>query len=247
MPNISGILGAMVLVAAFVACSPSDKELEQAKAAEERRSIEHLITDDSSFSVCQMYKLQVGHHVIYDHHGGPRNFPESPVEQEQDYYASFNSRPITLLRELGYITLYTLQGPQAFWTPTSKGRSAIGTTIEQIRTQDADLEVEQLNLNYIRMPTKANSCSMEEVKSVGYWTVTCFEQFTWKVILGCRQFAQIDGITPLADGKRIDFSWGWHTTDIGDADGLVRSRQRGEAYLLNSNGSWAVDKIYFKE
>jgi hypothetical protein len=81
-------------------------------------------------------------------------------------------------------------------------------------------------------------------EKVGYYR-NGMVAFKWELTLGCREFQQIDGTTPLADGIKADFSWHWKTTPLGAADKLGNERQRGVAYFTRRSDGMAIDQIHF--
>jgi hypothetical protein len=132
-------------------------------------------------------------------------------------YCAHAAPHLNALVKAGYIDL----SPWEDWycgNITSKGTSAMGKEIKE-------LGVEQ------RIVSGPNNIR---------------EDLRWRLILAYREFVQIDGTTPLTNGQRVDFSWRWRPTDIGKADGVIVSAQRGEAYLRKSGDSFVIDKMYFK-
>ncbi len=227
-------LGACSSISSNVAQKPLEdaKASPEVKALEERKAIEKLIATNDKFAVCKMYEAQVTHWVEYQ----PQRYI---AEIAWEGYHTTNNPALNLMDKVGYGTT----GPTGQWLLSAKGRSAIGATIRQVHIRAADLQVDGN-----RVPTKNGTCSLEEArKKVGQWKTKCDEIFSWRLILGCRELVQIDGTTPLADGMRVDFSWRWHPTELGTADGLVDSRQRAEAFLRKTSSGLLVDKMYFKQ
>jgi len=70
--------------------------------------------------------------------------------------------------------------------------------------------------------------------------------YKWTLILGCREFDQLDATTQLADGLKVDFSWHWKLTTLGNAAKLSDKRQRGVAYLTKKAEGLAIDQIDMK-
>jgi sulfatase modifying factor 1 len=70
--------------------------------------------------------------------------------------------------------------------------------------------------------------------------------YKWTLILGCREFDQLDATTQLADGLKVDFSWHWKLTTLGNAAKLSDKRQRGMAYLTKKAEGLALDQIDMK-
>jgi hypothetical protein len=87
--------------------------------------------------------------------------------------------------------------------------------------------------------------SIKEKKVSGGLLDYNFDSYEWTLTLGCRGFSGIDATTPLADGGKVDFSWNWKPTDLGNTDGLTDERQRGVAYLTRSGNELVVDRIEF--
>lgn len=86
---------------------------------------------------------------------------------------------------------------------------------------------------------------IQEKKVSGGLLDYSYDSYQWTLILGCRELSGIDATTPLADGEKVDFSWNWKPTGLGNTDGLTAERQRGVAYLTRSGGDLTVDRIQF--
>jgi hypothetical protein len=128
------------------------------------------------------------------------------------------------LRSAGYAAIDEVDGNHGvvFWTLTDKGKKAIGQDIhaERITGDDPDAPL-------LTDPSEAT------------------EQLT--LILACRHLDQIDATTQLRDGFKVDFSWRWSITPLGQADGLSEERQRAVAYLTQTriDGKMNLDQIQF--
>lgn len=108
----------------------------------------------------------------------------------------------------------------AIWEPTAKAKAAMGHVIRQHESA---------------APVKLQR--MLAIKRV----------ISWDVILGCRELIKVDGLTPLSDSTKVDFSWRWVPTELGRAAGLSNSLERGEAYLRREGNGWTVENLYSKE
>lgn len=69
--------------------------------------------------------------------------------------------------------------------------------------------------------------------------------YKWQLVLGCREFQQIDAVNKLADGVKVDFSWHWKTTAIGAGARLSDARQRGVVYFTRTSNGLIMDHIQF--
>ena len=70
--------------------------------------------------------------------------------------------------------------------------------------------------------------------------------YKWTLVLGCRNFEQVDATTQLSDGLKVDFSWDWTLSPLGIAAGLSGERQRGVAYFTRTENGLTIDKIEMK-
>lgn len=87
---------------------------------------------------------------------------------------------------------------------------------------------------------------IQEKKVSGGLLDYSYDSYQWTLILGCRDFSGIDATTALADGEKVDFSWNWKPTGLGNTDGLTDERQRGVAYLTRSSNGLVIDRIQFE-
>jgi hypothetical protein len=130
---------------------------------------------------------------------------------------------LVVLQSAGYISGMTDGEAQLYrWHPTTKGAIAVGHDILQEKTADVRTNDEGA-----------------EVAKFGR------DSYRWTLVLGCREFNQIDATTQLKDGIKVDLSWHWKDTPLGEADGLSDERQRAVAYLTLTDGSLKTDRIQF--
>lgn len=193
-----------------------------------------VIEKSSQFGICRVQEMEFA------------RFPEYGRDVEEGTCngtaCQFNSLPryqteLRLLYKAGYIRggAGSFEGSSnIWWMPTTKGLAAIGSSVRQEKVAG----VQQDMGGYVDSGTDPKIELTHREVNNGFGVV-----YKWTLILGCRQFQQVDATTALADGQKVDFSWHWKPTDLGVADGLTDGRQRGVAYLTRSNTGLVVDRI----
>lgn len=206
--------------------------------------VQELLSKDKSFQVCQTAGMTVVHFIVRDATATPLSSRRS--SPPEDFYLSASSLPLAILRRNGSVAIDGDTGAQARWRLTLKGHAFLGSTILSEHTSQPDLDIEDLWASHHH--SNVTSCSSPEVQNADGYGLQCTEEMRWTIVLGCREFGGIDATTPLADGKKIDFSWHWKPTDFGSANGLTDERQRGVAYLTRSTSTGlVVDRIDFEQ
>ena len=80
----------------------------------------------------------------------------------------------------------------------------------------------------------------------GKYYIPVNAEYEGRCVLGCGELQQIDAITPLVDGLKVDFSWHWRTTEIGVGGGLSYKRRRGVAYFRRTSNGLTIDQLELK-
>lgn len=202
---------------------------EQNRNREESRSQETIaaqLAGQDRFSVCKMATLEF--------------FVVKNGDEDVSYSFAGWSQRLRQLERLGYIKPADVANDYfVAWLPTTKATAAMNHQIQQ------EMSSPTLPINFGSGWGRYDSPAFGR-GFVGNFGDKEAKFYRWKMVLGCREFLQIDGVTQLADGSKVDFSWHWKVTDLALLDDLRDKRERGEAYLGKSAGRLVIDKMYLK-
>jgi hypothetical protein len=202
---IVGIFGILLFIYHCLAVAKAAQEAEQ-RDLRQRETITRLINSDQRFSLCRVYHLD-----FVTRYGCPEGFCNWSETSE--------TRPLLLLEKLNYAKVLEAPThlvddspdvPTWWWTPSADIKPALGPDLTEERTTSFSLSGQRMGAE-----------DLEELRLTG--------AYRWTLNLGCRHFNQVDAVTPLGDGFRVDFSWRYIPSRLGQAEGLSGSRQRGTA------------------
>jgi hypothetical protein len=188
-------------------------EAEKAEKQKETSLVQDTISKNNDFAVCRICSFTFTKYESWNECNGSSNPSHDPCIPCVD---ALSMAGYVRSQKVGYLVAGEIVSHSRRWVPTPKAEQVIGKGL-----------IEQSEIPY---------SGYQPIYHVAH-------EYRWNVLLGCREVQQIDATTQLSDGLKVDFSWHWRTTDIGDGYGLSDKRQRGVAYLTRTASGLVIDQI----